>query len=805
MLKNYLKTSLRVLTRQKVFTIVNISGLAVGLACCIMVLLYIRYELTFDRFHDHADEICRILVNYNVPGSDPGLINKTPDILGAKLCEMYPEVVNSVRLGQNNDVLIRYDDAAFNETRVFYAESTFFNVFSFPLVQGDHATALVEPYTVVITEEIAHKLFGDNDPMGKRLRYGSIFDLTVSGVAANVPDNSHIHFDYLISMATRKAHWNEDGSGGYMLGFGGSRDSFEWGKLSAITYLRLAPHTDINALEKKIAGWMQANIPDGIPRDYVVQPLTDIHLGGNAAYEIETNNDLRSVYFLFAIALLILLIACFNYMNLSTARSLHRVKEVGMRKVLGANRSHLMRQFLGESVLITMGAMLVAGCLIEFLLPWFNRFIGRNLVFDVFADYQIWLGMTGLVLVIGVLAGCYPALYLSGFRPIRFLKGSMTVGSGGATAFRNILVIVQYGVSAVLIVGTLIVARQLEFVKNKDKGFTADNVVAVKMDFYQWKKSYQSLIRELKAHPSVREVSGSELLPISAGGGASSVWWEGKGDEKGPFFHWGHVDDNFLNLYGLTLTEGRFFSDQYPSDVDNAVILNEAAVRTFGWESAVGKKFGISPKHVRTVVGVVKDYHFSSFHERIEPMAFMPLDKKSFWLSVKTATDEMNTVIGYLKDHWHDYSITPFEYIIPGEVMMQRYDSEQRLWKLFISSAIIALFIACLGLFGLASFTAERRYRELGTRKILGASSTGLVLLLNRQYVQWIMLANVLALPAAWYVMRRWLDGFAYRIDMQWEVFGVTVLLSLVVSLITVSIQSYRAASINPVEILRRE
>ncbi len=798
----FLKVALRNLFRHKVFSLINIAGLSIGLACCMLIALWVQYELSYDRFFDGSDRIHRVLTRFDSPTQRSELMNMAPRPLYGALKEQFPEVSAVTRMG-GRGALIRYEDQAYNETGVFYVDEGFLNVFDFPVLVGDKSDALSQPYQVWITQNIAHKLFGDDEPVGKTLHYGTVFDLQVAGVLENPPRNSHLQFNYLISSATRRAHWGEDdvGGGSYMFGQG------EWDALSGALYVKLHEGTDAAAFNEKLTSFVGSHKTGELDLVVALQPVTDIHLHGHTGQELEENGDIRYVYFISGIGLLILLIACFNYMNLSTARSSGRAREVGMRKVLGAQRFHLVRQFLGESLILALVATIIAVALVELSLPFFCTLIGSEFSSGVAANPQFLPILLALAGSVGTMAGLYPALFFASFRPLSILRAFHSSGSRGASVLRNVLVVLQYAFSICLVICTAVVYQQLNFVNHTDLGFEADNVVALELRDFRPTGSVRELKEKLLAHPGVKELTTSVSYPISGGGGASRSWWDGKAEGEHVYFHYNRIDYNYLDFYRIELLSGRRFSTDHPSDADEAYIMNEAAVRVCGWtpETAIGKTFGLTPKARGTVVGVVRDYHFASLREEVGPQVLRLKTGMMRSISARLDPDRTAEALAFVDDIWKDYSIFPLEFSFIDDRIKARYLSEERLRRIFVYSTAIAIFVACLGLYGLASYAAERRTREIGVRKVLGASITGIVMMLSRQFTRWVLLSNLIAWPLAWYAVDSWLQNFAYRVDVGPAVFVAAGASALFIALGTVAFESIRAARANPVEALKCE
>jgi len=793
--------TLRSFARQKLFTLINVGGLAVGMACCLMILLYVQYELSYDRFHEHAGQIYRVVTETKNPFDGMSLLNLAPKNIAASLEEEFPEIVRATRVS-DDQALIRYEDKSFHEKRIFYVQPEFLEMFTFPLARGNMATALADPYSVVLTRETAGRLFGDEDPMGKVIKYGTVFDLTVTGILEEIPVQSHMPFDYLISFSTRADYWKDDIGGGSAVFSSAGGLSYV---LSGKTYLQLRDDCTFQEFSGKFDAWVSEQFGPDAGMKLHVQPMTDIHLYGNAAYELDENSDIRYIYLLSAIALLILLIACFNHMNLSTACSLRHSREVGTRKVFGASRMILARQYLSRSLLLAIFAAVGAVGLVELSLPLFNTLVGRQLTFSLAGNSEMLVALIGIVILVGVVAGSYPAFFLSSFKPVSVLHGSFAQSSRRSILFRNILVVLQYVISITLIICTIIVYQQLRYMQDKDLGFDSTHIVAVPVKEFQLLHKYQIIKARFSRHPNVLDVTGSVSLPTQEGGGAGRCWWEGQAEDGQIDFHFTKVGYNFLDFYNISLAAGRNFSPEFPGDRKRSYILNETAVRSIGWENPIGKKFGLTPDDVGTVIGVVRDYHFSPLDEQIEPLAIMLSPQQAGYISVKIGDDDVPGTLAFLRETWNDLSIFPFEYHFVEDLLAGRYQTEKRLEKIFASGTVLAIFIACLGLFGLASYAAERRTKEIGTRKVFGASVTRIVLMLVNQSTRWVVVANIIAWPVAYYAMNRWLQGFAYRMDIDIGVFVLAGSSAMVIALITVSTRTIKAALANPAQSLRQE
>ncbi|MDH5704772.1 MAG: ABC transporter permease, partial [Candidatus Aminicenantes bacterium] len=748
MIKNYIKTAFRNLIKHKAFSLINISGLAIGMACCLLIIIFVQDELSYDKFHAKADRIYRMTSEENQRGiiaNYPLVFSGVPSVLQND----YSEVLNFVRFDPRLNVLIGSGDKQFYEERLFYADASVFEVFTFPLIKGDPRTALKEPYSIVLTEKMAEKYFSGEDPIGQTLTIDNEHDYKIKGILKRIPRNSHIKFDFLASVATLEAQ------------------DPRYGKLWAwncYAYLLLPGDYSYLGLERKFPDFIRRHRGEKAAQSYAfsLQPLTSIHLHSHLAYEIEASGDIRYVYIFSAIAFFILLIACINFMNLSTARSVNRAKEVGVRKVLGADRIRLTKQFLGESLFLSLVALPIAVALVELFLPAFNVLTGKDLRIDYFGNSVVLIGLTGILLFVGIISGSYPAFFLSTFRPSEVLKGKLKAGSG-SSLFRKVLVVVQFSISIVLIAGTIIIYNQLDFIRNKKLGFDKDHVVVMPVSRSGIGQNFEAFKRELLQNPGVESVCGSTSLPSLLP--TRSVFIP-EGVEEGERLTLRNVlvDYDFIKTFGLEIKEGREFSRDFATDMKEAFVVNEAAAKEFGWDSAVGKRLIDLEGPKGHIVGVVKDFHFRSKHQRIEPLilSLLPSSRYVYFVSVKIKSSNISDTLAFLKSRWNAFSPGwPFEYFFLDDNFDRMYKSEDRLRQVFLTFTFLAIFIACLGLFGLAAFTAEQRTKEIGIRKVLGASVPGVVLLLSKEFIKWVLIANVIAWPVAYFALSRWLENFA--------------------------------------------
>ena len=801
MFKNYLKITIRNLIRNKMYSFLNIAGLAIGIASCILILLYIQDELSFDRFHEKADRIYRVNTHFEIPERELHFAS-TAHIQGPMLKAEFPEVENYVVLNRyGSRKIIRYKDTTFYEEKFLYAEHTLFDVFSFKLIKGSPEDALVKPNSVVITEEMAEKYFGSEDPMGKSLRVNVDSLFAVTGVLENIPRTSHFRPDFIASFITLKL----EPSGNIAADMVNNIDYF--------TFLLLREGADYKELEQKLVPYIDKHL-GGLLKMLTgkswleVQPLTEIYLHSEVDAELESTSDLSYVYLFSGIGIFIILLACLNFMNLSTARSANRAKEVGLRKVVGAQRGQLIKQFLGESMILTCIALILAMLLVTLTMPLFRNISAKDLTMDYLTNPVLLAGLLALLLVVSLIGGSYPAFFLSAFRPVEVLQGKLRKGAK-KSFLRIALVSFQFTVSIVLIIGTLIVQKQLNYVRSRNLGYDKDHVVAFRMRNAETQKKYEVIKNELVRHPDIVNVSASSNLPLGQTS-YSAHHAAGKPADEVTMFHIQVMDQEFIDTYKMKIVQGRNFSKEYPTDPEEAVIINEAAVRKLGWhDNPIDKEIemfmSMTERRGYRVIGVVQDYHFQSLHAEIQPLILYNTSPFSR-LSVRIRPENVQKTIGFLESKWAEFdSQYPFEYVFVDDEFDALYRAEERMGQLFGYFTALAILIGCLGLFGLASFTAEQRTKEIGIRKALGASVSGIILLMVREFTKWVLLAVVVAWPVGYIVMRSWLQNFHYRTGLGLSMFLLAALLALVISVITVSYQAIKAAVANPVESLRYE
>ncbi len=802
MLRNYMTVALRNIIRHKGHTFINIIGLAVGLATCILITLWAVDELSFDRFHQNANCIYRLCHELTMAGTSRGAPTGS-DPMAPAIQAACPEIAAITRINSGDRIEVAYGNNRFFEEKILYADSQFFSVFTFPLIQGNPQTALAEIHSVVITRDIARKYFGNDDPLGKLLRFGGSDDFAVTGVIDRVPSNSHLSFDFLLSF--RSLYPNE------------SNEGWRWGTLSTFTYLRTPPDARVENLESKISSVINERFGNALAkRDILLkvhlQPLTEIHLYSDFEGEeiAQQQGDIAHVLLFIAIAVGVLLIACANFINLTTAGSSDRMKEIGVRKTFGADRCRLMLQFLLESTLLATLALVVAVILVEAALPTFNVMVQRELDLKYFSPLWLVPGFLLFAVLVGVVAGFYPAISLSMAKPVAAFQAVRGPGTS-RSILRNILVVGQYAISIALIIGTIMIYNQVNYLKNKKLGFAEDQVLVIRGLDRLPASTGRALKSEIARISGVVEASQSVSVP---GENAEMMNFRlERSDAEDLLMGAIYADESFQPTYGLKLVEGRNFSSQMGSDSEETLLINEAAARKFGWKDPIGKVI-YNPIYIqgalvwqpRNVIGVVKDFHYTDLHERIEPLAIIWGRPRFTYLSVRVETTEISRTLDMIRDRWSGLSgQAPFDYFFADQRFAKQYRAEEQLVKIAGSFSLLAIFVACLGLFGMASHVARRRTKEIGIRKVLGASTRRVAALLISELVSRVLLANILAWPIAYYVMNRWLQAFAYRTSISPIVFVISGVMSLVVAIATVGVQAVRAAHANPVDSLKYE
>lgn len=786
---NYLKVAFRRMRRYKGHSFINIFGLAVGMAACTLMLIWVQDELSYDRFHKNADQIYRIDTE-DSGGGKTFILAGSPAPLGQAMLNSMPELLQACRVqaGWSGWDLHRGDDR-FTEEYLAAVDPSFFEIFSFPFISGDPETALKDRYSIVLTENLAHKIFGEEDPMGKIVQMSET-DMTVTGIIEDIPRNSHLFFTYAFP-AINMADWRES-------------KLEEWTYMQFATYVYLRKNADIASVNEKMMNIVTQHLPKLKGRVYL-QPLKDIHLHSTGintwmlAYPNKGN--ITYVYIFSLTAFCILILACINFMNLSTARYATRAKEVGMRKVVGARRSDLIRQFLGESALSSLIAMIAALLLAELMLPTFRQLAGKELNLIQSGNVHILAGLFIILLATSLISGSYPAVFLSSFHPVRVIKNVGLSGLNSGGTMRKVLVVLQFTFTIGLIICTTVIYLQLHFMQNKDLGYDTDHIISF-AGYAGYQTRYEAAKTELLQNPDILGVAGG-FAPPAGEWGTADADWEGRDPSVEVKIAQGLCGYDYLDVFNLKIKKGRFFSPSFAQD-DQNWILNETAIAAMKMEDPIGKWFSYKGQK-GTIIGIVEDFHGSSLHNPIAPVAMHPTER--FFVFVKYRPGNVADVLSFLKTKWEKFvgMDEPFQYEFIDENIKNWYQTENRVGKIFRYFTLLTLFIACLGLFGLASFTAEQRTKEIGIRKILGAKVTGLVLLLIKEFAKWVLVANIIAWPVAYFMASYWLKRFAYRIEPGLEIFVVSAAVAIFVATFTVSYQAIRASTANPVDSLRYE
>jgi putative ABC transport system permease protein len=785
---NYVKLTLRKTNKEKSHAVINIAGLAAGMACCMTIFLWVQDELSYDRFHDKGGRILRVFTR-DFAGGTMRLNEAAPAPIGAALVAEYPEVVNATRLqsgwgGWN----LHLGDKLFNSERLAAVEPSLFEMFSFPFIEGDPKTALKDPHSIVLTERLARKIFGKEGALGKTVQINTT-DMAVTGVIADIPKNSHIQFDYAFP-AINMAQWR-------------SSRLDDWSYLQFATYIEVREGTDMKDLEAKIAGVPKAKNPK-LPLEVYLCPLKDVHfeLGrlGNFCTQYERPGNLATIYIFSVVGLLVLLLACVNYMNLATARSEHRSREVGVRKALGASRADLVRQFFGESLTLSFVAFAFALLLVWLFLPTFNVLIAKNMSMATLASPRVFLGLLAIVVVTGLVSGSYPALYLSAVSPVKAIRRARTPGRAKGGALRRALVTGQFAVTIALIAVTAVIYGQLRFMETSDLGYDKDNIVYF-ASYGDFGRNVEAAKTALLQNPDILNVT--KAFPPFGARGTDQVEWEGQAPGQKILFTEDVGDHDFQKTFGFRMALGRYYSRDFPTD-ESSFVLNETAVREMGLADPLGKWFSYRGRK-GPIIGVVADFHGASMHGRISPK-IISLTNEGFFLCVKFREGRTKEVMAYLEKVWVEkVPGTPFRHHFLDDDVRASYEGERKARTAFQTFAALSIFIACLGLLGLVSFVAERRTKEIGIRKVLGAGVPGIVRLITGEFVRWVLLSNLLAWPLAYFAARKWLSGYAYRIPLGVWVFVLASALAMLLTVATVGHKSLRAATANPVESLRTE
>jgi len=806
MLKNYFKTAWRNLMKHKTFSFINIAGLSIGIAVCFIIMMYVQDELSFDRFNKNADRIVRVVFKADINGGKIFEANVMPPVAQAMKND-YPEVQDATRLQVAGAPKITYKNKSFKDDEMAFVDPNFFNIFTLPLIEGDAKTALQQPNTIVISKAIAKKYFGKEDPLGKTLTFPDDKDAAfkVTGVIDKVPANSHFHFDLFASMLSLD-----------------DAKSDSWMGSNFFTYLLLKKGADYKKLESKLPGMVEKYMGPQIQQSmgislkqfitkgnhlgFALQPLASIHLYSHANYELSPGGNAMYVYVFGAIAIFMLLIACINFINLSTASASQRAKEVGVRKVIGSGKMQLVKQFLIESGLLVFIALFISYLLVQFALPFFNNIAGKDLHFGF--NIKIILAFIGLGLLVSLIAGLYPAFYLSSFKPIEVLKGKF-IAANKSFGLRSSLVVFQFFISVALIIGTITVWQQMKYIQNKNLGYDKEQLLTIP-NSYALGKNEEVYKQEMLNDPRIVNATMSSYKPAGPSSGSNALAFPLGHDNEIMRTQEYHVDENYIPTFEMKMVNGRNFSKAFTTD-STAMIINETAAKAFGWNdlTAVGKTIvrqnstrgNDVPFHI---IGVVKDFNFQSLHEPITPL-LMTL-APDFGLIFKVKTAGIKGLLATMKTKWGQFNTEePFTFTFMDDLYNKTYAAEQNTGTILNIFALLTILVACLGLFGLATYTAEQRTKEIGIRKVLGASVTSVTKMLSKDFIKLVFIACIIAFPLSWWAMNKWLQSFAYRINISWWIFLVAGVAAILIALITVSFQAIKAAMANPVDSLKNE
>jgi len=803
MIKNYFITAIRNLIKQKGYFIINLLGLTIGLTACLLLTFYIIDELSYDRYHEKAERIYRIGYDFERPNGDRIDQIVTEHMLKESFESYFNQIETFVRIGYPYSYYVEYEDKKFYESNISIVDKEFFDVFTFEWIAGNPEGALDEPYTIVITESVAKKFFGDENPINKTLHIMTNVGEAASritGVIKDMPKNSHFHLNIMLSM----------GSAPNVLTH---LQLTDWGNMSVYSYILMPENTSIESIQKKgkdFTGQMRGDEGTFLP-DLLIQPLLDIHLHSNASFEIESNGNYRNVILFSIIAIFILLIASINYMNLATARSAKRSLEVGMRKVLGAKKISLVFQFLGEAIIMTFISLILSLALADILMPAFNTIAGKEINIVWMNNLWIILLIFVISIIIGVFSGSYPAFFLSSVKPLSALK-KKSKNSSSSSILRKVLVVFQFSISVVLIVCTLIVFLQWSYMKNKPLGIDPSNIVIMRSPGTE---KYETFKEELLKNPNITSITGSLKRPPYELSMYLSYKAEGVEYDGNKAIKLVPVEHDYFKTLKNKIVEGRSFDRNMSIDENSTFILNEAAIKEFGWKEPLGKMFETSIVDPTTgkwvprkgqVVGVAEDFHFESVHNKIAPVVYLINHDMIYWLLIKVNSSNTSEILEYIKEKWDDQNVeinyAPSFY---EDDLNALYKAEKRFFTLFVTFSGLAIVIACLGIFGLASYTAEQRTKEIGIRKVMGASVNTIVRLINREFLILVLFSNIVAWPIAWFFTKNWLNNFTYRIDLTIWPFIISGIIAIIIALLSVTYKALKASSTNPVEALRYE
>jgi len=789
MIKNLITTAFRHILKNPGYSILNILGLSLGIASALFLIIYVSDEISYDGYHEKADRIYRVSSKITEPDDQfTWIVAQVP--FGPQVVKDYPEVESYVRFINMPRALYKYEDKEFNEEDFYYVDSTLFDIFTYKLVSGDMVSALREPGKIILSETVATRYFGSSDPIGKTLTTGTnTFEVT--GVIEDVPFNSHFRFDAVASSSNLPA---QIGS---------------WGNFSVFTYLLFPEGTDVSAFEEKMQGMYAAYMEPifgslNITIEYILEPIKRIHLYSTNASEPVPTGSITYVYIFAIVALFLVLIAAMNYMNLSTARSARRAREVGLRKVVGSRRRFLVAQFLSESIIFTVISLIISIILLAALLPKFNLLAGKS--FDLHVVYSpiVLMSLLAVILLVGIIGGSYPAFFLSRFSPVTVLKGEITQGSAGSL-FRKILVVIQFTVSVIMIICTLVVFRQLNYLKTMDQGFDQENVVGLQLNG-QMARKYPVLKLALRENPNIKYVGGTNT---AVGEGSGKVLFNVETDQgmSSRGINFAVVDYDFIEALGIKIVEGREFQEDMPSDTLTGVVVNETFVKRMGWTEAIGKKVELGDENTirARVIGVMKDYHQTGMYNEIESLLLItrPLNNVVY---IKLSGQNVEETMNYIESTWKEvFPDQPYVYTFLSERFSRQFEADEKRGLIFTLFTILAILIACLGLFGLASYTVEQRTKEIGIRKVFGADERVILRLISRDFLILTMIAIIIAIPVAYYFMSNWLENYVYRTKIGLPLLLIAGLLTILITFLTISYKAYQAAIMNPADSIKTE
>ncbi len=787
MLKNYFKTAWRNLVKNKTFSFINIAGLALGMTCSLMIMLWLKDELQKDKFHANDKRLFRVMENQYYSG-DISTTNSTPGIFAENVVKDIPEIKMATQMLWESEAVFTIGNS-FDKEKGRFVQKDFLRMFSFKLAKGDPATAMANPDGIVISKKLADKYFKGQDPIGKAIRIDNKDNVTVTGVLEEIPEASSMTFDFLINYEVwlKENDWAK-----------------EWDNNGPRAYVLLAPGVSLDKVNAKLKNYTKTKHKDSNV-ELFLQNYGDSYLHSNWEGGKLIGGRIDYVKIFAIVAIIILMIACINFMNLATARSLKRAREIGVRKVIGAGKRQLISQFIGESMLVTFLSICLSISLVALLLPSFNLLTEKKLALD-FGDGSFWLTLLGLMIVTGFIAGSYPALFMSSLRPIVVLKGSLKF-KPAATYFRKGLVVFQFALSIILILGMIVIYRQINFIHNKNLGFAREDLMYMPLEG-ELRKNFLTFKEELLKQPGILSVTSAQSSPLEVGSSTQGVRWPGKDTTKQILFANNPVTYDYIKTMGIQLVKGRDFGKDYGMDSMN-YLINEATARKIGYKDPVGQELTMWGDK-GTIIGVMKDFHHNSLHVPIEPL-IIRLHKKSwgnYWgnVIVRTKSGQSKQAIAGMEKIWKQFNPAfPFQYFFTDEEIAKNYKAENTVSKLSRYFAFLAIFISCLGLFGLVTFTAEQRTKEIGIRKVLGASIPGIIQMLSTDFLKLVLVASLIAFPIAWYAMDNWLADYAYKIDIGWWIFPVAGVTAMLIALLTISFQAVKAAVANPVTALRSE